>query len=77
VTYDMNARLTVAEAAIFFGMSKAAINMWYVSGHLSDVTHNGKGHRLYLFAELLKAERETRHSSNSSRSVARRKLVAA
>lgn len=62
---------------MYFGMSKAAINMWYVSGHLKDVTQNGKGHRLYLFAELLKAEQATRHSPNSSRSAVRRKLVSA
>lgn len=75
--YDLTARLTVAEAAIHFRMSKAAINRWYTLGHLRDVTLNSAGHRLYLFGELLQAERATRRSPNSSRSTVRRATVAA
>lgn len=74
-TFDPNARLTVAQAASYFGMSKAAINRWYSLGRLTDIRHNADGQRLYLFAELLRAERDTRRSSNSSRSRVRRGLA--
>jgi hypothetical protein len=78
--YDMDARLSVAQAAAYFKVSKAVVNMWYVSGRLVDVTKNARGHRLYRFAELLAAERDTRRSPNSSRSAVRcgkRALMAA
>lgn len=66
VPYNMDARLTVAEAAVFFKMTKAAINMWYVSGKLKDVKLNKRGHRTYLFGELLKAESDTRNQPSRS-----------
>lgn len=66
VPYDLTARLTVAEAAAYFGMTKAAINMWYVSGKLEDVKLNRHGHRTYLFGELLKAESDTRNQPSRS-----------
>ena len=75
--YDLTARLTVAEAAVHFALSKATINRWYTLGHLKDVTLDKDGHRLYLFDELLKAERTTRRSPQSSRSLVRRGLVTA
>lgn len=68
VSVNLGSRLTVAEAAGYFGLTKANINKWYVDGHLTDVTLDGKGHRLYLLDELLEAERATRRHPNSSRS---------
>ena len=69
---DPDARLTVAQAALHFKLSKAVINSWYARGHLKDVTHDAKGQRLYLMEELLEAERKTRRHPNSSRSAQRR-----
>lgn len=71
-TYDKDARLNLAEAALYFGLSKATINRWYSLGHLADIQHDDRGHRLYRFGELLQAERNTRRNPNSSRSLVRR-----
>lgn len=71
------ARLTVAQAAVYFGLSKAVINGWYVRGHLTDVEHDAKGQRLYLLRQLLDAEYNTRRHPNSSRSPQRRTLALA
>lgn len=65
--YDMDARLTVAQAADYFGLSKPTINMWYVRGKLTDVVKDDAGCRTYLFRQLLKAERDTRRSPMSHR----------
>lgn len=62
-----DARLTVAQAAQLFGVTKAAVNNWYLRGHLKDVTFDSKGQRLYLFRELCDAERKTRRHPNSHR----------
>lgn len=73
---NLDARLSVADAALYFKLSKATINMWYVRGHLKDVTLDAKGRRLYILRELLDAERATRRSPNSSRSLKRRGFTA-
>lgn len=72
---NLDARLSVAEAALYFKLSKPAINMWYVNGHLKDVVQDDKGRRRYLLRELLEAERTTRRSPNSSRSLKRRGIL--
>lgn len=74
---DPDARLSVAQAALHFGLSKATINNWYLRGHLKDVIKDANGQRLYLLEELVEAERKTRRHPNSSRSVQRRQLLAA
>lgn len=73
----LDSRLTLAQAATYFGLSKPTINMWYVNGHLQDVVLNDKGHRLYLLRELVEAEHNTRRSPNSSRSLKRRAAMQA
>lgn len=75
-TYAMDARLTVGQAATYFGLSMATVNRWYTLGHLKDVTHDGRGCRLYRFSELLTAERDTRRNPNSSRSKKRQGSLA-
>lgn len=64
---DLDSRLTVAEAAEQFNLTKAAINNWYLRGHLKDVVKDAKGQRLYLLDELFKAEQKTRRHPNSRR----------
>lgn len=65
--FPEDARLSVADAALHFGLSKAHINKWYADGHLADVTKDENGHRLYLLSELVEAEHRTRHHPNSRR----------
>jgi hypothetical protein len=74
-SYDTDARLSVAQAAAYFGLSKTTINRWYTLGHLSDIEYDSRGRRLYRFGELLLAERTTRRSPNSSRSVQRQGVL--
>ena len=69
---NLQARLTVGQAAKLLNLAKPVINNWYLRGHLKDVAFDDKGTRLYLLDELLEAERNTRHSPNSSRSLKRR-----
>lgn len=70
--YDLDARLTAAQAALYFGLTPQAVNRWYALGHLQTAAKNRQGHRQYVFRELLQAERDTRRHRNSSRNANRR-----
>lgn len=70
--YDLDARLTAAEAALYFGLTPQAINRWHALGHLKTVGKNSRGHKTYVFSELLLAEKRTRRHINSSRNTQRR-----
>jgi hypothetical protein len=75
---DLDCQLSIAEAAMYFRsagfgqeVSRATINGWYARGRLPG-TKIQKGQRRYVLRELLDAERDTRRSPNSSRSLTRR-----
>lgn len=63
---DMDALLTVGEAAAFLRMPKQRINRWRELGHLAPADTSG-GVRRYRLGDVLKAERATRHSKFSNR----------
>ena len=71
--YDMDAKLTIAEAEMYFrqcgqNISRAAVNRWRSLGRIDSAGTNSKGQHLYRLGDLLRAEAATRRSPNSRRS---------
>lgn len=64
---DMDARLTGAEAANRAGVTRQLVYRWRLLGHLNPVAYNQKGHPLYRWGDVLKAELTTRKSPMSRR----------
>lgn len=68
---DLNALVTVGQAAQFLGMPKQRVNRWYQLGRLKEAATRSDGTRLYRIGDVLEAERATRNSPFSSRSKVR------
>lgn len=67
---DLDAKLYAAEAAAYFRCSRQRINRWRSLGHLQQVDTDASGRPRYRFGDLLAAERKTRRSPNSRRTLA-------
>ncbi len=64
--YDLDARLTGAQAASVAGVSRQLIRRWCQLGHLTPVGQRGRS-PLYRLGDVIKAEHATRESGRSSR----------
>lgn len=64
---DLDALLTVGQAALYLRMPKQRINRWRELGRLSEAETRSDGVRLYRLGDVLKAERATRRSPYSNR----------
>ena len=66
MAYDLNARITGAQAAEIAGVSRQLVNRWRQLGHLIPVAQHGRS-PLYRLGDVLTVDREMRQSNRSSR----------
>lgn len=64
---NLNAHVTVGQAARTVGLSRQLVNRWADRGLIAPVDTNSKGHRLYRLGDILTRERDARASKRSPR----------